>query len=191
MRLRYLLKKKLGIIKPYPSATSKVRHLVIGYCSGRGCDVGFGGDKVKKDICDGIDFKQPYAYTGKDPVDIPCNVGAEPIPVPADTYDYVYSSHLIEDFADTGAILADFIRILKTGGNLILVFPDQPLYEEYCLKYNLATNYSHVHKNMGLNFMMERLKLLENVSCEILYSNDCEVEYNVIIVARITKHHAS
>lgn len=191
MRLRYLLKKKLGIIKPYPSATSKVRHLVIGYCIGKGCDVGFGGDKIKKDLCDGIDFKQPYAYTGKDQVDIPCNVGTEPIPVPADSYDYVYSSHLIEDFEDTGAILSDFIRILKSGGNLVLVFPDQPLYEEYCSKYNLATNYSHVHKNMGMEYMMAQLRNQPYISFEVLYSNDCEIEYNVIIVARITKLLAS
>jgi SAM-dependent methyltransferase len=187
MRLRYWIKKKLGIVKPYPSATSKVRHLVIEYCKGKGCDVGFGGDKIKKDQCDGIDYEHPYAYTGKEQVDIPCIVGKEPIPVADNSYDYVYSSHLIEDFENTTAVLADFVRILKPGGNLVLVFPDQPLYEEYCIKYNLPINLSHVHKNMGMSYMMEQLNLLKNISCQVLFTSDCEIEYNVIIVARVQK----
>ena len=44
-----------------------------------------------KQNCDGIDYETPYAYTGKDKVDIPCKVGVEPLPVADDTYDYVYN----------------------------------------------------------------------------------------------------
>ena len=73
----------------YPSETSKVRHLVLKYCVGKGCDIGFGGDKVVKQNCLGIDYAKPYAYTGKDKVDIPCNVGSEPVPVADNTFDYV------------------------------------------------------------------------------------------------------
>jgi len=118
--------RKLGLGKRASSETAKVRHLVLEYCQGYGCDIGFGGDKVKKLDCIGIDYAQPYTTTGQDPVDIACDVMKEKIPVPDDTFDYVYSSHMIEDVEDTSSVLQEFIRILKPGGNLILVFPDQP-----------------------------------------------------------------
>lgn len=171
----------------YTSETSKVRHLVLKYCVGKGCDIGFGGDKVVKKNCVGIDYAKPYAYTGKDKVDIPCNVGSEPIPVPDHTFDYVYSSHLIEDFADTAAIVLEFCRILKSGGNLILVFPDQTAYEKYCIDNELNMNQHRVHGNMGLVFMLEVFKTLPHIEYEILFSSDCEIVYNVVLVAKITK----
>lgn len=175
--------------KPYTSETSKVRHWVIDFCSGKGCDIGFGGDKIKKDNCDGIDYAKPYAYTGEDKVDIACDLFNEKIPVKNDTYDYVYSSHLIEDFPDTKATLEEFIRILKNGGNLILVFPNQKLYEEYCMKTGQTLNPHHVHKDMGLEFMMNRLNEINYISAQLIFSSNCEIDYNVVMVCRITKEN--
>jgi ubiquinone/menaquinone biosynthesis C-methylase UbiE len=179
------VKRKLGITEIYPSETSKVRHLVIGYCEGHGCDIGFGGDKIKKTDCVGIDYAQPYANTGKDKVDIACDVMNEAIPVPDDSFEYVYSSHLIEDFTDTGAALREFIRILKPGGNLILVFPDQQKYEDDCRRTGQTLNTHHVHKNMGMKYMLERLKNISTLAFEIIFSSDCEIGYNVIMVVKI------
>lgn len=170
------------------SETSKVRYLVANYCIGKGCDIGFGGDKIMKVDCDGIDFPQPYTNTGKDKVDIGCDVINNDIPVPDNTYDYVYTSHLIEDFTDTSDALKKFIRILKNDGTLILVFPDQPKYEAYCNKKNLPMNPYHIHKDMGFEFMKRKLSELQNISYQVIYSSDCEIDYNVIMVVRIIKH---
>ena len=188
MRIKDLIRKKLGLPIMYSSETSKVRHLVSQYCIGKGCDIGFGGDKIMKDNCDGIDYENPYAYTGKDKVDIACKVGLEPLPVADNTYDYVYSSHLIEDFENTADILKDFIRVLKSGGNLILVFPDQVEYEKYCLKNGQTLNTHHVHKNMGLNFMLEKIKAMAGITSEKLFFSNCEIDYNVIIAIKINKN---
>ena len=133
-KIKGTLSRWFGIKFMYSSATSKVRKIVLPYCIGNGCDIGFGGDKIKKENCDGIDLPQPYAFVGKDKVDIPCDVINNEIPVEDNTYDYVYSSHLIEDFTDTVDALNKFIRILKNDGNLLLVFPDQEKYEAYCFK---------------------------------------------------------
>jgi ubiquinone/menaquinone biosynthesis C-methylase UbiE len=181
------VRRKLGIPIHYPSETSKVRHLVLGYCVGEGCDIGFGGDKIKKEHCHGIDFPQPYAHTGKDKVDIACDVIKEDIPVPDNTYDYVYTSHLIEDFPDTRAALRKFIRILKPGGTLILVFPDQPKYEAHCKKTGQPLNMYHVHADMGLDYMLRALDGLEGIRYKILYSSNLEIDYNVILVVQILK----
>ena len=150
-----------------PSETSKVRHWVLPYCTGKGCDVGFGGDKIMKVNCDGIDFAQPYTYTGKDKVDIACDVINNEIPVPDNKYDYVYTSHLIEDFVDTKDALKKFIRILKSGGNLILVFPDQPKYEVYCKEMGVPMNPYHIHADMGYNLMLTRMNEIQGITYEI------------------------
>lgn len=181
------IKRKLGLPERYASETSKVRHLVLQYCTGYGCDIGFGGDKIKKEACAGIDYAKPYAYTGNDKVDIACDVMNEPIPVADNTFDYVYTSHLIEDFADTKKALQEFIRILKDKGHLVLVFPDQQVYERYCLERGQPLNIHHVHKDMGLDFMFARLNELSNIRYEPLYTSNCEIDYNVIMVLRIIK----
>lgn len=182
------IKRKLGIQEIYTSETSKVRHMVVDYCNGYGCDIGFGGDKIKKIDCIGIDYAKPYAHTGKDKVDVACDVMNEPIPLPDNTFDYVYSSHLIEDFKDTRAALIEFIRIMKSDGNLVLVFPDQKLYEEYCEKTGQPVNTYHIHKEMGYDYMVTTLNNIKDISYEIQFCSNCEIDYNVVIVAKVKKH---
>jgi ubiquinone/menaquinone biosynthesis C-methylase UbiE len=181
------IKRVLGIKTVYQSETSKVRPLVTKYCVGYGCDVGFGGDKIVKENCVGVDYATPYAYTGKDKVDVPCDILNEEIAVDDNTFDYVYSSHLIEDFEDTKMVLRKFIRVLKDGGHLILVFPDQPKYEVYCQKSGQPVNLHHIHKNMGYDFMVKQLEGLVQYSFEIVYKSDCEIDYNVVMVVKIKK----
>ncbi|MDR3696317.1 methyltransferase domain-containing protein [Mucilaginibacter sp.] len=186
-RIKRKIKKILGLKHYYASETSKVRHLVIKYCIGAGCDIGFGGDKIVKENCLGIDYATPYASTGKDKVDIPCDLMNEKIPVGDNTFDYVYTSHLIEDFVDTKEVLLEFIRILKSGGNLILVFPDQKIYEQICSKKGLSTNIHHIHKEMGMNFMIEKLNEIKDIQYKILFSSNCDIDYNVVLVFQIIK----
>jgi ubiquinone/menaquinone biosynthesis C-methylase UbiE len=181
------VKRKLGIREIYPSETSKVRHMVIQYCQGHGCDIGFGGDKIKKEDCVGIDYAQPYAYTGKDKVDIACDVMNEKIPVADSTFDYVYTSHLIEDFIDTTSALKEFIRILKSGGSLILVFPDQQIYAAHCQRTGQPLNTHHIHQEMGLNFMLARLNEIPYIKYDTLFTSNCDIDYNVVMVLKINK----
>ena len=186
-KIKGSLTKWFGIRFKHPSETAKVRHWVIAYCQGKGCDIGFGGDKVKKINCDGIDFPQPYAFAGNDVVDIPCDVINGDIPVPDNTYDYVYTSHLIEDFTDTIDALKKFIRILKSNGYLILVFPDQPKYEVYCKSINQPMNPYHIHADMGYTFMKNKLKEIGGITFEEIFTSNCEIDYNVVMVLKINK----
>jgi len=41
---------------------------------------------------------------------------------------------------------------------------------------------------MGFDFMMNRLKSIDSISYDLLYSNNCEIDYNVIIVIKINKN---
>jgi len=181
------VKRKLGIKETTVSETSKVRHLVLAYCQGYGCDIGFGGDKIKKEDCAGIDYAAPYTSTGKDKVDIACDVINEKIPVADNTFDYVYTSHLIEDIPDTKKGLQEFIRVLKPGGNLILVFPDQPKYEAHCRRTGQPLNMYHVHKDMGRQFMYDRLRELPFITYETVFESNCVIDYNVVMALKINK----
>lgn len=185
-KIQRKIKRILKIKELHGSETSKVRPLVIEYCVGFGCDIGFGGDKVKKENCLGIDYAQPYAYAGKDKVDIACDVMNEKIPADDNTFDYVYTSHLIEDFADTAKGIKEFTRILKDGGNLILVFPDQQKYEQHCRLTGQPVNVHHKHADMGLAFIKDVMNKTLG-SYQVLFESNCEIDYNVIIVAGVKK----
>lgn len=185
-KVKFFLARNFGMYVT-PSETDKVRHLVLPYCSGKGCDVGFGGNKIKRKDCDSIDLPIPYTIVGRDKLDIKCDIMNQEIPVPDNTYDYVYTSHLIEDFVDTLDGLKKFVRVLKSGGNLILVFPDQGVYEGYCKARNEPPNPHHIHAEMGMQYMLETMAKVPGIRYEQLFSSNCEIDYNVILVLKVTK----
>lgn len=85
------------------------------YCKGSGIDIGCGPDPVtpdcrKWDILDG----DAQWMSG----------------VPDESYDWVYSSHCLEHVNDPSITLSNWWRILKPGGYLIVMVPDEDLYEQ-------------------------------------------------------------
>ncbi len=167
----------------YQSETSKVRHLLKPFFKPgmQIADIGFGGDKVVPEAI-GIDFPEPYARTGFDKVDIPCDV-SRPIPVKDATYDIVYSSHLIEDFKDTQGILRAFIRLLKPDGLIITVIPDEQVYRKHCVATNQPYNSMHQVEDMGLAYLKTQMDAI--CDHETLFESSCEIDYNVILVSRV------
>ena len=109
------------------SETAKVRGLLSGYCKGNGVDIGFGGDPIVPwAIC--FDLPQPYTHVGSSPQNFQGD--ARELPFKDRTLDWVYSSHLIEDFYyhEQVEILDEWIRVLKVGGLLVLCAPNQQRY---------------------------------------------------------------
>lgn len=163
------------------SETAKVRHIVLPYIKGSVVDVGYGGDKIIPDAV-GVDLPEPYTpvWIGE-PIDVPCDV-SKGVPLPDEAFDTVYCSHLVEDFEDTNAILKELLRMLKPGGRLVLVVPDQRQYEVHCRVVGQKTNTSHRISKMGLEYLKERLiEVLPDA--KILFEDDCSIQYNVILIA--------
>jgi SAM-dependent methyltransferase len=50
--------------------------------------------------------------------------------VPDNSFDFVHSSHCLEHLNDPMAGLVNWLRILKPGGHLIVLVPDEDLYEQ-------------------------------------------------------------
>lgn len=170
--------------------TSSVKHIILPYIEKDcyGIDIGFGGDLIREDFVS-CDLPVPYGDYEGYKIDIPCDV-SQGIPVKDNTFDVVYSSHLIEDFENTEEILKEFIRILKDQGTLILVFPDQKKYEENCKLHGTIPNAAHKIKDMGLLYVHYKLLNLEENGIFDSFISIMEKEvkpYNCIIITKIYK----
>lgn len=105
------------------SETSKVWHRLAKFCVGAGLDIGYGGDPiVPHAIC--FDLPRAYARYFDHPQHLHGDGGN--LTCFRDTsLDYVYSSHLLEDFENTATALKEWFRVLKPGGKLDLFLPDE------------------------------------------------------------------
>ncbi|MBS0630853.1 MAG: methyltransferase domain-containing protein [Verrucomicrobia bacterium] len=118
----------------YRSETSKHRTEILPFCQGYGIDIGFGGDPINASAIR-MDLPSPYAYTGDNPVQL--GGDCRHLKWIADnSLDYAYSSHVLEDFdrTETEAVLREWIRVVRPGGLVVLLLPDQVRYVEDCRK---------------------------------------------------------
>lgn len=100
------------------SKTKKLREeqFYARFFSGRVIDIGCGNDLV-------VPHAEPFDRPDGDAQNI---LNARQ----ASTYDCVHSSHCLEHMADVPAALKQWYGLLKPGGYLIVVVPDEDLYEQ-------------------------------------------------------------
>jgi SAM-dependent methyltransferase len=103
------------------TSKARPRRLQEGYFRtvfiGRGIDIGCGDDPVTSD-CLHWDRQQGDAQT---------------LPgVPGNAFDWVYSSHCLEHLPDPWRALLRWWELLRPGGQLLVVVPDEDLYEQGC-----------------------------------------------------------
>jgi len=136
-KIRYLVFGRLPFLgrKPSEGETSKAakRRLREGffekYCTGKGLDIGYGGDPVTPNV-QGWDYEHGDAQylNGLDD----------------ESYDFVHSSHLLEHLPETKLTLQNWWRVLKHGGYLLLYVPHRDLYEKK-IKLPSQFNDDHLH----------------------------------------------
>lgn len=63
--------------------------------------------------------------------------------VPDATYDFVHSSHCLEHLADPSAGLANWFRVLRPGGHLVVTVPDEDLYEQGVFPSTFNRDHKH------------------------------------------------
>jgi predicted SAM-dependent methyltransferase len=136
--------------------TSKCRCRLAPYCIGYGLDLGFGGSAITNSAIR-MDMVNPYGDTGEQSVQLGGN--AEDLYWFRDgVLDYVYSSHLLEDYVDTEAVLREWLRVLRPGGRLIIFCPDEPVYRKHCLATGQRYNTHHIHADFSLEKVKRHLE---------------------------------
>lgn len=96
---------------------SKVRKRFLPLLQGQGIDIGCGDDPIT-DTCVAWDLPQGDAQT------MP---GQR-----AESYDWIFSSHCLEHMPRPLEALLVWWRLLRPGGTLVLIVPDEDAYEAGC-----------------------------------------------------------
>ena len=153
INLKFLEFKKKIKNRFKKSETSKVRKSLDIFCKGNGIDIGFGGDPITKSAIT-VDLEFPYAKYENNPLHLKGS-GDNLYWFKDGVLDYVYSSHLLEDFEDTKSVLEEWIRVLKPNGHLILFLPNEQLYRAYCKQKGVPSNVNHIHEFFCLSYIKE------------------------------------
>lgn len=104
------------------TSKAKIRRLkedfFIKYCNGKGIDIGCWDDPLTPSV-DKYDNIINQSNDAETMLDINDN-----------TYDFVYSSHCLEDIERPSIAIRNWYRILKPGGFLIIYIPHRDLFEK-------------------------------------------------------------
>jgi SAM-dependent methyltransferase len=136
------------------------RERLAKYCIGNGLDIGFGGSPIVPNaIC--LDREEGHPERAVVPWASP------PTQLVGDArqlfwfqdnvLDFVFSSHCLEDFADTQGVLREWLRVLRPGGNLVMFLPDQAAYVAHCKVDGSIPNAAHKLDWFSLNWVKECL----------------------------------
>jgi predicted SAM-dependent methyltransferase len=157
------------------SETMYRRHLTVPYCMGNGVDLGSGGSPVvpwaiQLEYHQAPHFGQRINYIGD----------ATQLPFKDETLDFVYASHLLEDFLDWRPILNEWNRVLKVSGNIIIMVPDHQVFRQ-CVLNGQDDNLAHKHESYPgelTSFYNTNYKNFEVIHDYITDS------YNILFVAK-------
>lgn len=167
------------------SETDKYRHLTQKYCKGVGIDIGSQGCPVVPWAFN-IDLPhEEFAFYNsnnipKGPIQICCR--AEKLwMIEVGSLDFVYSSHLLEDFVDWMPILQEWVSKLKKGGKLIILVPDKEKWNA-AISQGQPPNCQHKHES-SLGELSTYAPALGLKIIEERYTDEVENDYSILFVA--------
>jgi hypothetical protein len=134
----------------FSSETAKYRHLTAPHCAGFGVDVASQGVPVVPWACSfDLPHEQFDHYANGNPPKGPLHLRgfADKLPFETKSLDWLYSSHLLEDFVPEEALkmLGEWTRCIRVGGNIIILVPDKELWNAAIAK-GQPPNCAHKHE---------------------------------------------
>src|SRR5574340_1320364 len=113
---------------PQGNESAKIKYDIVPYTRGRGLDLGCGPFKTYPHFI-GVDnghHAEEFGWQFKPDVSIPDCVDLSLFS--SESMDFVFSSHLLEHIEDYKAALAEWWRVIRPGGHLVLYLPHKGLY---------------------------------------------------------------
>jgi predicted SAM-dependent methyltransferase len=156
----------------YESETSRSKHLLEKYCVGIGMDVGYGGQKITESAW-AFDMPQPYTNVGGDAQQLRGDCRRFDF-ICDNALDYIYSSHVLEDFRynELIDIIKEWRRILKPNGFIVTNCPNQQVFLAHCAATGQGTNDAHKEQDFSLlNFNEKVLKFTGDWETVFEYDN--------------------
>jgi len=97
----------------------------------------------------------------------------------------LWNSHVVEDWivSDQIALIKEFRRVLKSGGNLIIICPDEAVYRGICDRTGQCHNDNHKISNYSLE-LFRREVLPHTGSWEVLLEIPLIDEYSWNLILR-------
>lgn len=171
----------------FNSETSKHRDVTVPFCKGNGVDIGSGGDPV---VPWAIQIELPddkfkWYNSGRAIDGAIYRRDGHMLPFKDETLDFVYSSHLLEDFFDWWPVLSEWVRVLKPLGMLVILVPDKQRWND-AIKRGQPPNCQHRHESYvgELSSFASRLGLTV-VKDEIAKPDT--LDYTIVFVAQKQK----
>lgn len=153
-----------------------------------GVELGSGGAPLVPEAVS-IDMARPYTKCGSSGINLKGDARRLTW-FSDDSLDYLYSSHLFEDF-DEGEnlqVLSEWARVIRSGGHIMLLLPDQKRYERHCAMLGSLPNEHHKIPHFSLEYVstltsrLAGLKVVHGVKLwEVGGAAD---EYNFFVVLR-------
>lgn len=157
-KIKSLFWGRSSVVTDRRSETSMCRSRLGKYCIGNGVDLGFGGDPINESAIR-IDLPVPYTKVGDYSVQL-AGDARNLYWFRDEVLDYVFSSHLLEDFEDVETVLREWFRVLKQGGHLIIFCPDEKIFRGNGFGYNPH----HKHQDFSLEFVERILLAIGNIN---------------------------
>lgn len=170
------------------SETAKSRHLTRKYCRGNGVDVGSGGDPVvpwaiQTDLSDATYASYNSGALARGPIQIRSDDAFVNLPLKDGSLDFVYSSHLIEDFLDWDPLLIEWRRVLKPGGFLVICLPDKVRWNQ-ALANGQMPNCAHKHESYPGELTTYAIRLGQFRVIEDRLTECFPGDYNILFAAQ-------
>lgn len=140
------------------SETKNARSALSKYCNGIGLDVGFGGTAIVPTAIT-FDMPRPYCPSLEGHTQI-LRGDCRSFPFICDNaLDYIYSSHLLEDFTypELIPIIFEWRRILKMNGLIVINCPNQKRFLDHCKKTGQGINLAHKESDFSLETFKNKI----------------------------------
>lgn len=173
---------------PQGNEAGKIKYDIVAYTRGAVLDLGCGPSKAFPHFV-GVDNLKDVELFGidmKPDVEDDCATLSK---FEDGQCDAVFSSHLLEHIADAGTALANWWRVLKIGGHLVLYLPHRDLYPNIG-QPDANPDHKHDFTPMDIDTLMMDVVLESGTGYDCVRSElrDEDCEYSFLMVFKKIEH---